>query len=117
LSWIARQAAHRNSKRNFLTAGNSSTDNQAANLYLSIDDTATVTFTLDPQAAARKKASSSWLAAAFDVAAANSCLAAHATSIQSRIEGAVSAAHRATQNEFFFVDSVGHTHSKPRPLA
>jgi len=141
LSWIARQAAHRNSKRNFLTAGNSSTDNQAANLYLSIDDTATVTFTLDPQAAARKKARSSWLAAAFDVAAANSCLqiqnkkmsvwntgpashlrpmaylAAHATSIQSRIEGAVSAAHRATQNEFFFVDSVGHTHSKPRPLA
>ena len=74
LNRIAGQAAHRNSKRYFLIAGNSSTDNQAANLYLSIDDTASVAFTLDPQAAARKKARGSWLAAAFDVAAANSGL-------------------------------------------
>jgi len=148
LSWIARQAAHRNSKRNFLTAGNSSTDNQAANLYLSIDDTATVTFTLDPQAAERKKARSSWLAAAFKITAADTSLfdetkakcteahvsnkqrgtamrtcptpytfrtpithlSAHSTRITSGVDRTIGTADCTTQNDLFFVHSIGHAH-------
>jgi len=77
---------------------------------LCIDNGTTVTFTLDPQAAERKKARSSWLAAAFKITAADTSLSAHSTRITSGVDRTIGTADCTTQNDLFFVHSIGHAH-------